>query len=89
MLCLFSFFLKRFIIAAKIPVPPKKPNTFVNPYVKKKSFSFEVNDRISTPEMGHGTLRYLGPVHFAKGTWAGVELDRPEGDNDGSINNKR
>ena len=22
-----------------------------------------------------GTLRYLGPAHFAKGEWAGIELD--------------
>ncbi len=26
-----------------------------------------------------GTLRYLGPADFAKGEWAGIELDAPLG----------
>jgi hypothetical protein len=28
-----------------------------------------------------GTLRYLGPADFAKGEWAGIELDAPLGEN--------
>jgi hypothetical protein len=27
-----------------------------------------------------GTLRYLGPTDFAKGEWAGIELDAPLGE---------
>eukprot|EP00090_Calanus_glacialis_P045752 TRINITY_DN8694_c0_g1_i1.p1 TRINITY_DN8694_c0_g1~~TRINITY_DN8694_c0_g1_i1.p1 ORF type:complete len:1787 (-),score=592.36 TRINITY_DN8694_c0_g1_i1:377-5737(-) len=36
-----------------------------------------------------GTLRYLGPTDFAKGEWAGVELDAAIGKNDGSVDGKR
>ena len=33
-----------------------------------------------------GTLEFCGTVEFAGGTWAGVELDEPEGKNDGTVN---
>jgi len=36
-----------------------------------------------------GTLRYLGPTDFAKGEWAGVELDDAVGKNDGAVAGKR
>lgn len=36
-----------------------------------------------------GTIRYCGPVNFAVGTWYGVELDKPEGRNDGSVQGQR
>lgn len=36
-----------------------------------------------------GTLRYLGLTEFAKGVWAGVELDEPQGKNDGALSGKR
>lgn len=32
----------------------------------------------------YGTLRYYGRPEFASGVWCGVELDRPEGKNNGS-----
>jgi len=36
-----------------------------------------------------GILRYLGPTDFANGEWAGVELDTPNGKNDGSVGDRR
>ena len=46
-----------------------------------------MGDRILVNENKLGTLQFCGPVEFAGGTWAGVELDEPEGKNDGRVNN--
>lgn len=37
----------------------------------------------------HGTLRYVGQVHFAPDTWCGVELAGAVGKNDGSVRGVR
>ena len=36
-----------------------------------------------------GTLRFVGTTEFAKGEWAGVELDEASGKNDGAVSGKR
>ncbi|XP_033230832.1 restin homolog isoform X2 [Belonocnema kinseyi] len=36
-----------------------------------------------------GVLRFLGTTEFAPGEWCGVELDEPQGKNDGSVNETR
>ncbi|KAG8185026.1 hypothetical protein JTE90_017049 [Oedothorax gibbosus] len=43
----------------------------------------------STTGMKPGILRFLGETDFAKGEWAGIELDEPVGKNDGSVAGKR
>ncbi len=32
-----------------------------------------------------GTIRYFGPTAFAAGDWVGMELEVPEGKNDGTV----
>ena len=47
--------------------------------------SFQIGDRIVVSGTKPGVLRYLGETGFAKGEWAGVELDEPLGKNDGAV----
>lgn len=47
---------------------------------------------IVTPSKGSqktGVVQFIGSVEFAAGPWIGVELDLPEGKNDGSVNGIR
>ncbi|KAK2165553.1 hypothetical protein NP493_1359g00029 [Ridgeia piscesae] len=48
-----------------------------------------LNDRVLVGGTKTGVLRYLGPTDFAKGEWAGVELDEALGKNDGAVAGKR
>ncbi|NXP80833.1 CE350 protein, partial [Ramphastos sulfuratus] len=45
---------------------------------------FNIGDRVLVSEVQPGTLRFKGLTKFAKGLWAGVELDKPEGNNNGT-----
>lgn len=45
---------------------------------------FSIGDRVLVSEVQPGTLRFKGLTKFAKGFWAGVELDKPEGNNNGT-----
>ncbi|XP_053893428.1 centrosome-associated protein 350 isoform X4 [Malaclemys terrapin pileata] len=53
----------------------EEANTLVN---------FSIGDRILVSNVQPGTLRFKGLTSFAKGFWAGVELDKPEGNNNGT-----
>jgi dynactin complex subunit len=47
--------------------------------------ALEVGDRVVVSGTKIGTVRYVGTTGFAKGEWAGVELDEPLGKNDGAV----
>ncbi|XP_059342660.1 coiled-coil domain-containing protein 187 [Ammospiza nelsoni] len=46
--------------------------------------SFEVGDRVLVKQSQPGTLMFKGQTHFGSGHWAGVALDKAEGDNAGT-----
>ena len=52
-------------------------------------FHMAVGDRVLVSGTKTGILRYIGVTDFAKGDWAGVELDDPLGKNDGAVAGKR
>nr|XP_056701556.1 centrosome-associated protein 350 [Euleptes europaea] len=45
---------------------------------------FSIGDRVLVSNVQPGTLRFKGLTNFAKGFWAGVELDKAEGRNNGT-----
>ncbi|XP_042372922.1 centrosome-associated protein 350 isoform X2 [Plectropomus leopardus] len=64
--------------------PPISPlQTPLSP-VKDEMPSFTIGDRVLVGGVQPGTLRFKGPTSFANGFWAGVELDKSEGSNNGT-----
>ncbi|XP_063795872.1 centrosome-associated protein 350 isoform X2 [Pseudophryne corroboree] len=49
----------------------------------------QLGDRVLVSGVQPGTLRFKGETLFAEGEWAGVELDKSEGNNDGSLGGSR
>ncbi|KAG7466066.1 hypothetical protein MATL_G00160910 [Megalops atlanticus] len=49
------------------------------------SMGIQLGDRVVIAGQKVGILRFCGNTEFAGGLWAGVELDDPEGKNDGSV----
>lgn len=45
---------------------------------------FNIGDRVVVSGVQPGILRFKGPTCFANGFWAGVELDKSEGSNNGT-----
>lgn len=48
-----------------------------------------MGDRVMVSGSKPGILKYVGETDFAKGVWAGVELDEALGKNDGAVAGKR
>uniref|UniRef100_A0A665VS27 CAP-Gly domain-containing protein n=1 Tax=Echeneis naucrates TaxID=173247 RepID=A0A665VS27_ECHNA len=53
------------------------------------SLGLKLGERVVLDDMKTGTLRFCGTTEFASGQWVGVELDEPEGKNDGSVGGVR
>ncbi|KAF3848178.1 hypothetical protein F7725_021206 [Dissostichus mawsoni] len=53
------------------------------------SLGLKLGERVLLEDMKAGTLRFCGTTEFASGQWVGVELDEPEGKNDGSVGGVR
>ncbi|XP_025940229.1 CAP-Gly domain-containing linker protein 4 isoform X2 [Apteryx rowi] len=49
------------------------------------SLGLKLGDRVIIAGQKVGTLRFCGTTEFASGQWAGIELDEPEGKNNGSV----
>ncbi|CAK7296318.1 CAP-Gly domain-containing linker protein 4 isoform X2 [Vulpes vulpes] len=49
------------------------------------SLGLRLGDRVVIAGQKVGTLRFCGTTEFASGQWAGIELDEPEGKNNGSV----
>ncbi|KAI5168963.1 hypothetical protein MUG91_G42n26 [Manis pentadactyla] len=52
--------------------------------VTDELLNFHIGDRVLIGNVQPGTLRFKGVTSFAKGFWAGVELDKAEGNNNGT-----
>lgn len=57
--------------------------------LRAKAGHLHPGDRVMVNGNKEGTLRFVGPTHFAKGIWVGVELDVAQGKNDGAVSGKR
>lgn len=62
------------------PAPPAEGSS---------SQELKVGDRVVVSGTKFGTLKYLGKIHVAEGVWCGIQLDEPQGKNDGSVSGKR
>ena len=64
--------------------PPKQlPKLAAKP--ADKSRKFQVGDAVLVSGTKLGMIAFLGPTQFAKGEWAGVVMEKPEGKNNGSV----
>ncbi|XP_045904762.1 centrosome-associated protein 350 isoform X2 [Micropterus dolomieu] len=64
-----------------LPISPLQ--TPLSPVVDEMP-SFNIGDRVLVGGVQPGTLRFKGLTSFANGFWAGVELDKSEGSNNGT-----
>ncbi|XP_034713321.1 CAP-Gly domain-containing linker protein 4-like isoform X2 [Etheostoma cragini] len=53
--------------------------------IQLATMGIRLGDRVVIAGQKVGSLRFCGSTEFSGGLWAGVELDKPEGKNDGSV----
>ncbi|KAL7884511.1 hypothetical protein AOLI_G00072810 [Acnodon oligacanthus] len=63
---------------------PKSPTALTSLPSRDEMPSYCIGDRVLVSNIQPGTLRFKGQTSFANGFWAGVELDKSEGSNDGT-----
>ena len=61
----------------------------LTPMSEPVRYPLSYGDRVLVSGSKSGILRYIGETDFAKGDWAGIELDDPLGKNDGAVAGKR
>lgn len=64
--------------------PPLPVTQTPAPPVIDEMSGFKIGDRVLVGGVQPGMLRFKGPTSFANGFWAGVELDKSEGSNNGT-----
>jgi len=69
------------------PSPNSKPEDDNTGIVLEKIF--KVGDRVKVSGYGNGVIKFIGETQFSSEIYAGVELDEPVGDNDGSYDEER
>ena len=67
--------------------PIRTPSSNTVDYEAK--FKLRVGGRCIVNGAKEGTLMFVGLTSFARGVWAGVALDTPDGKNDGSLKGER
>ena len=68
---------------------PSKPLTFSATSDLLISLTFKPVQRVLVGGAERGFVMFVGYSHFKEGVWIGVELERPKGKNDGSIDGQR
>lgn len=71
-------------VGNSIHSPPLPVTQTPPPPVIDEMPGFKIGDRVLVGGVQPGMLRFKGPTSFANGFWAGVELDKSEGSNNGT-----
>nr|KAF6446301.1 CAP-Gly domain containing linker protein family member 4 [Rousettus aegyptiacus] len=72
-------------VSCDVPKPVLANHDRVTSKAVLTSVGLKLGDRVVIAGQKVGTLRFCGTTEFASGQWAGIELDEPEGKNNGSV----